>query len=454
MYFTSINPYSGETLLQLPSWDDQALETALQQVSASTPDWAATPINTRCQHLVSVAKLLRQRSDELARLITLEMGKLYTEAQSEIEKCALGCEYYGQNAARFLADENIPSDAGRSYVSHQPVGTVLAIMPWNFPFWQVFRFAAPALAAGNTAVLKHAANVPQCALAIEKLFIDAGFPAHVFRSLMIRADQVKGVITDDRIHAITLTGSVSAGRQVAAHAGTALKKIVLELGGSDAFIVLGDADLDITIPIAVHSRFMNAGQSCIAAKRFIVVEAIAEEFSQRFCQAIKALQSGDPFDSNTTLAPMARRDLRNTLHQQVQASIKQGASVITGCQPEQEASLYYQPSLLDHVSAGMPAYDEELFGPVASIIRVKNNQQALTIANDSRFGLGASIWSSNIPAAEEMSRHIQAGMVFINGLVKSDPRLPFGGIKASGYGRELSYYGLYEFVNHKTLWLS
>jgi succinate-semialdehyde dehydrogenase/glutarate-semialdehyde dehydrogenase len=453
MSFKSINPATGETIHQLPAWDDQELEATLTQVAAASPAWAATSVEIRCRHLTAIADLLREHQDKLARIITLEMGKLISESRAEIEKCALGCEYYAQQAAGFLADEIIESDAGFSCVSRQPLGTVLAIMPWNFPFWQVFRFAAPALAAGNTAVLKHASNVPQCALAIEQLFIDAGFPDHVFRSLMIRADQVRQVIEDPRIHAATLTGSEPAGRQVAAHAGAALKKTVLELGGSDAFIVLEDADLDQMIPVAVASRFMNAGQSCIAAKRFIVVERLADDFAARFRTAIEALHCGDPFKAESTLAPMARTDLRDELHQQVQTSIKCGAVAVTGCQPHPGVGAWYQASLLDHVKEGMPAYDEELFGPVASIIRVADEQQALDVANSSRFGLGGSVWTGDSQRGERVARQVQAGAVFVNGLVKSDPRLPFGGIKASGYGRELSHYGMHEFVNHKTLWI-
>jgi len=453
MSFTSINPATGECLQQLPAWDEKKLHAVLADVAGATAGWAATPVAERCEHLRIIAGLLRQRQDELARLITLEMGKLFSEAQAEIEKCALGCDYYADQAENFLADEIISSDAGFSGVARLPLGTVLAIMPWNFPFWQVFRFAAPALAAGNTGVLKHASNVPQCALAIEQLFIDAGFPAHVFRSLMIRSDQVRQVIEDPRIHAVTLTGSEPAGRQVASHAGAALKKTVLELGGSDAFIVLEDADLDLAVAMAMASRFMNAGQSCIAAKRFIVDNSIADEFSQRFQQAIESLRCGDPFDNNTTLAPMARVDLRDELQQQVQASIAKGAVAVCGCQPQAGQGAWYQASLLDHVTAGMPAFDEELFGPVASIIRVADEQQALEIANGSRFGLGGSVWTRDTPRGEQLARQVQAGAVFVNGLVKSDPRLPFGGIKASGYGRELSHYGMHEFLNHKTIWV-
>jgi len=452
MNFVSINPASGEQLQTFPVWDSRHLDEALQQVAEVTPDWSTTPIDERCRLLKTTAGLLRQRKDTLARLITLEMGKLYTESVAEIEKCALACDYYAEQSRRFLSDEMIASDAGSSCVRHEPLGTVLAIMPWNFPFWQVFRFAAPALAAGNTAVLKHAANVPQCALAIEQLFADAGVPANVFRSLMIRSDQVRQVIEDRRIQAVTLTGSEAAGRQVAAHAGAALKKTVLELGGSDAFIVLEDADLELAVKTAVASRFMNAGQSCIAAKRFIVVAPVADEFRERFHAAIMALRCGDPFDAATTLAPMARTDLRDELDEQVQASIKAGADAVCGCRARTGPGAWYEASLLDRVTADMPAYHEELFGPVASIIRVDDESEAIAVANASRFGLGGSIWSEDAERADHLARAMQSGAVFINGLVKSDPRLPFGGIKASGYGRELSYYGMYEFINHKTVW--
>lgn len=454
MTLTSINPATGEILTTLPRWDEAELAQALNQVAGVTPAWCATPISERCRLLAAVAGELRTQRDELARLITLEMGKLYTEAQAEVEKCALGCDYYAAQAPHFLADEVIASDATSSYVARQPLGTVLAIMPWNFPLWQVFRFAAPALAAGNTAVLKHASNVPQCALAIERIFHDAGFPRHVFRTLLIDASQVNRVIADPRIHAVTLTGSENAGRKVAACAGAELKKSVLELGGSDAFIVLDDADLALAITNAVSSRFMNAGQSCIAAKRFIVVAAIADRFVSQFQQAIEALVCGDPFTATTTLAPMARADLCTELHQQVSTSIARGARAVTGCQPvDHPANTYYQASLLDQVSAGMPAYDEELFGPVASIIRVGDAEQAVAVANSSRFGLGGSIWTQDTNRGERLARQLQSGAVFVNGLVKSDPRLPFGGVKASGYGRELSHYGLHEFVNQQTVWL-
>jgi succinate-semialdehyde dehydrogenase/glutarate-semialdehyde dehydrogenase len=399
------------------------------------------------------AAVLRERREALARTITLEMGKLRQEALAEVDKCALGCEYYAEHGPAFLADEVIASDAGKSFVAWQPLGTVLAVMPWNFPLWQVFRFAAPALVAGNTGLLKHASNVPQCALAIEAVFRDAGFPDGVFRSLMITASQVDGVIRDARVHAVTLTGSEPAGRKVAAAAGECLKKSVLELGGSDAFVVLEDADLDWTVQQAVASRFLNGGQSCIAAKRFIVVDAIAGQFLPRFQAAVEALRHGDPMNEATTLAPLARPDLRDELHRQVSDSIAAGAVALTGCKPVEGSSNFYQPSILDEVRPGMRAYAEELFGPVAIVIRARDEVDAVRIANDSRFGLGGSVWTTDSARGERVARQLECGCAFVNGLVKSDPRLPFGGTKASGYGRELSLLGMREFLNAKTVWV-
>ncbi len=448
-----INPADGTAVMAAEAWDGARLEAALAAAAHALPSWMETPLAQRGEVLRQAAHVLRASRDELARLITAEMGKLYTESCAEIEKCALGCEYYAEHAADFLADEVIASDAGRSYVAYQPLGTVLAVMPWNFPFWQVFRFAAPALAAGNTALLKHASNVPRCALAVEEVLCEAGAPAGVFTTLMVTVADVPRVIADDRVHAVTLTGSEGAGRKVAAAAGAALKKTVLELGGSDPFIVLEDADLDLTVATAVTSRFANAGQSCIAAKRFIVVEAVAEEFLRRFRAAAEALRSGDPFDPATTLAPLARADLRDELHRQVQESIARGAVAVTGCAPLPGAGVYYAASILDRVTPGMPAFDEELFGPVAAVIRAADESAALALANRSRFGLGASVWTRDTARGERIARRLQSGGVFVNGLVKSDPRLPFGGIGNSGYGRELSHHGIREFVNAKTIWL-
>jgi succinate-semialdehyde dehydrogenase/glutarate-semialdehyde dehydrogenase len=453
MAFQSVNPATGENLATYDTWDPDTLNKALQAVAAANGQWAATALDTRRDLMRKAAEQLRSDKAQLAETITCEMGKLAAEAEAEVEKCALACDYYADNGPAFLADEMIETDATKSYVCYQPIGTVLAVMPWNFPLWQVFRFAAPTLVAGNTAVLKHASNVPQCALAIEQVFRKAGFPENVFRTLMISASQVQSVIEDHRIRAVTLTGSEAAGRQVAAQAGGALKKSVLELGGSDPFVVLEDADLPAAVKSAVTSRFLNCGQSCIAAKRFIVVEPVASQFMEQFKTAVEALTPGDPTDRSTALAPMARTDLRDDLHQQVTDSIAQGAKVITGCQPVEGPGAYYQPSILAGVKPGMRAYSEELFGPVATVITARDEADALRLANDTVFGLGANVWSKDVARAEAFGKQIQAGSVFINGFVKSDPRLPFGGVKASGYGRELSHHGMHEFVNIKTIWI-
>ena len=453
MAFQVISPLDGQLLKEIPRWGDVQIENALQRSAEAAPRWAALPIIERAEHLRKLGTLIRKRRSMLATLITQEMGKLYRESLAEVDKCAGICDYYADNTAAFLADEVIESDAGRSLVTYQPLGTILAVMPWNFPLWQVMRFAVPVLMAGNSALLKHASNVPQCALALQQLMVDAGLPEGVFISLMIAASQVKAVIEDQRVHAVSLTGSTPAGRQVAAVAGSALKKCVLELGGSDPFIVLADADLEQAVQAAVLSRYLNAGQSCIAAKRFIVVDAVAEQFVMQFKAAVEQLKVGDPMDEATSLAPLARVDLRDELHQQVLTSIAQGAIALTGCQPVEGAGAFYQPSILDQVKPGMLAYSEELFGPVAIVIRAKDEQEAIAVANDSIFGLGGTIWTENAFHGEQLARQIEAGAVFVNGVVKSDARLPFGGIKQSGYGRELSLLGIREFVNAKTIWV-
>jgi len=453
MSFDVINPATGNKVTTISAWDEEQIDQALIKVSQASLVWQATSVTDRAAMIKRASQVLLDNTDKYASMITEEMGKLFHDARAEVEKCAGVCEYYAQHGSQFLADEIIESDAGKSYVAYQPLGTVLAVMPWNFPFWQVFRFAAPALLAGNTAVLKHASNVPQCALAIEEVFKLADAPDGVFKTLMIRAQQVKQVIEDDRVHAVTLTGSEPAGKQVAATAASVLKKSVLELGGSDAFIVLDDADLALTIPQAVISRFLNSGQSCIAAKRFIVTEKIADEFVGQFKQAVEALQAGDPMKETTTLAPMARIDLRDELHQQVTDSIAAGAIAVTGCEPIDCDGAYYKASILDHVTENTRAYSEELFGPVAIVIRVKDENEAIDVANSSIYGLGSSVWTSDSNRGEAIALKLQAGCSFVNGFVKSDARLPFGGIKRSGFGRELSHHGIKEFVNVKTIWI-
>ena len=453
MAMESINPATGERLLSYTPWKEPQLDQALTLTARATPGWQAMSFTERARLLKNAAAELRGNAPHYAKLITLEMGKLLKEARGEVEKCALGCDYYAEHAEKFLQDEVIASDAGKSYVAYLPLGTLLAVMPWNFPFWQVFRAAAPALMAGNTVVLKHASNVPQCALAIEEVFQKAGFPPGVFQTLMIAAEQAEKLIADKRIHAVTLTGSEAAGRKIAAAAGKELKKTVLELGGSDAFVVLADADLDDAAAVGVAARFLNAGQSCIAAKRFILVDSIAGTYIEKFKQKAQALKPGDPMLETTTLAPMARPDLREQLHRQVTDSIKAGAKAAFGCEPLSGAGIFYAPSMLDRVGPGMRAYEEELFGPVAIAIRAKDEGDALRIANDNRYGLGGSVWTKDLQKGDQFARRLQVGAGFVNGMVKSDPRLPFGGIKASGYGRELSVLGIREFVNAKTVWI-
>jgi succinate-semialdehyde dehydrogenase/glutarate-semialdehyde dehydrogenase len=453
MPFTSHNPATDQLIQTHTSLDAQLLEQTLEATHNAQKAWAHTPFSRRAEVLRNAATLLRANNERYATFITLEMGKPLREARAEVEKCAGTCDFYAQHAEAFLLNEPITSDAGRSYVAHYPLGVVLAVMPWNFPFWQAFRAAAPALMAGNAVVLKHAPNVPQCALAIAAIFRESGMPDGVFANLLLEVGHVAEAIASPHIHAVTLTGSEAAGRMVAACAGQHLKKCVLELGGSDPFIVLHDADLDLVVDMAVTSRYLNCGQSCIAAKRFILVPQIADEFLLRLKTKVEALKLGDPMDDATQVGPMARRDLRDNLHRQISESIAQGAIAVTGCKPLEGKGFFYLPSILDRVTSQACAYREELFGPVAIVIRAENEADALRIANETRFGLGSSIWSKDTARAEEMATHIEAGCSFINGMVKSDPRLPFGGIKASGYGRELSRQGILEFVNAKTVWI-
>ncbi|HEU0189051.1 MAG TPA: NAD-dependent succinate-semialdehyde dehydrogenase [Gallionella sp.] len=453
MPHVSLNPATNQVIQTHTSWDTHRLEQVLENAHGAQQAWAQTSFAARAKVLQDVAIQLRAQQERYANLITLEMGKLLRESRAEVEKCAGVCDFYAQYAESYLRAETVESDAGKSYVAYFPLGVVLAIMPWNFPFWQVFRAAAPTLMAGNALVLKHAPNVPQCALAIEAIFRESGLPEGLFTTLMIEVDHAPLAIASTHVHAVTLTGSEVAGRKVAACAGQNLKKCVLELGGSDPFIVLHDADLKLAVEMALASRFLNCGQSCIAAKRFIVVPQIADKFVRELKTRVEALRLGDPMDGSTQIGPMARLDLRETLHRQVTDSIAQGAVAVAGCKPSEREGFFYQPSILDHVTANTRAWHEELFGPVAIVIRAASEADALRIANETRFGLGSSIWSKDVARAEQLATHIQAGCTFINGMVKSDPRLPFGGIKSSGYGRELSKLGILEFVNAKTVWI-
>lgn len=453
MPILSINPATGQTMQSFPAWNTDEINTVLNQVESAQAGWAAFGFEQRSQAMHNLARIFRQHSEDYANLITDEMGKLLKEARAEIEKCAIGCDYYAEHAQPYLNDKVIASDASRSLVVYQPLGTILCIMPWNFPFWQLIRAAAPAMMAGNTVVLKHASNVPRCALALEDAFQQAGLPVNTFRTLMISAEQTETVIADRRIAAVTLTGSSAAGRKVAAIAGQHLKKCVLELGGSDPFIVLDDADIALTAEQALIARFQNMGQSCVAAKRFILVDSIADSFVEHFKDLVSQLHSGDPKSGTTGIAPMARTDLRDELHSQVERSLAAGAKLVIGGSFIEKQGTYYAPTILDDVQPGMPAFDEELFGPVAAIVRVKNTEEAIKLANLTHFGLGGSLWTRDTVRGEALARQIHAGCTFVNGIVKSDPRLPFGGIKDSGYGRELSYHGICEFVNIKTVWI-
>lgn len=453
MPMQSINPATGQIIQSFAIWQTEEIDAALKQVESAQAEWASFSFAQRSGLMLNLAQLFRQRSEEYANLITEEMGKLLKEARAEIEKCALGCEHYANQAESYLRDEMIASDASRSLVVYQPLGTVLCIMPWNFPFWQLIRAAAPAMMAGNAVVLKHASNVPRCALALEDAFHQAGFPEHVFCTLMIGAEQAQAVIADRRIAAVTLTGSSAAGRKVAAIAGQHLKKCVLELGGSDPFIVLDDADIESTAKQALVARLQNMGQSCIAAKRFILIDTIADAFVAQLKMLFSQLQIGDPKHKDTGIAPMAREDLRTELHTQVERSLASGAKLVFGGNVIGAQGAYYAPTILDQVQPGMAAFDEELFGPVVAIVRVKNAEEAIQLANRTQFGLGGSVWTRDVMLGEALARQIHAGSTFVNGIVKSDPRLPFGGIKESGYGRELSYHGIREFVNIKTVWI-
>ncbi|WP_339740280.1 NAD-dependent succinate-semialdehyde dehydrogenase [uncultured Sunxiuqinia sp.] len=448
----SINPFTNKVVETYSEHSDADAKRIIKEVDLAYKSWKQSTFEERASHLLQLEKQLLEQQEFLADLIVTEMGKVKKESLGEIKKCAWVCRYYAENGARFLERESIASDASESFVSFQPLGTVLAVMPWNFPFWQVFRFLAPALMAGNTAVLKHASNVPGCSLAIEKLVQDAGFPKDVFRSLLIGGKSVKQVIENPKVKAVTLTGSTPAGKSVAAAAGSVLKKSVLELGGSDPYLILEDADIEEAAHLCATSRLLNAGQSCIGAKRFIVVEQVYEQFRDAFVKKMKDAQYGDPYDEKSAIGPLARIDLRNELHGQVSASVAKGAKILCGGYiPEHEAA-FYPPTVLENIEPGMPAYDEELFGPVASLFKVKTEEEGIRIANDTVFGLGAGVFTGDLDRGKQLAeKGLDAGCVFVNDFVKSDPRLPFGGIKESGFGRELSVFGIREFVNIKTV---
>ncbi|MYN44749.1 aldehyde dehydrogenase family protein [Pseudoduganella sp. FT93W] len=449
----STNPATGAELARYDEHSDAHVELTLNAAAQAQRQWACRDIASRAAILPAIARLLRERREQYARLITLEMGKPLAEAQGEIEKCAWTCDHYAQHGPAYLANTPVSSNASDSYIAYDPLGVVLAIMPWNYPFWQFIRFLAPALVAGNGAILKHANNVPQCALALQQLMLDAGVPAGLVGVLLIDAGRVKAVIEDERIAAVTLTGSTAVGKLVAAQAGGVLKKQVLELGGSDPFIVLADADITTAAKTAVKARFGNTGQSCISSKRFIVEASVADAFVAAFTAATRELVMGDPLLPQTTIGPLARPSLVSDLHSQVERSVAAGASVLTGGAPVFGAGCFYPPTILDHVTPQMAVASEETFGPVAAVIRVQDAEQAIALANATEFGLGAALWSGDIARAHRLARQIEAGAVFINGLVASDARLPFGGIKQSGYGRELGAAGAREFTNTKTIWV-
>ncbi|MDQ2714620.1 MAG: NAD-dependent succinate-semialdehyde dehydrogenase [Chloroflexota bacterium] len=453
MSIQSINPATEELIETFEPSNAEQVHQALDDARAAFLEWRETSFSQRSALFHRVAGYLRDHKDELARTATLEMGKPIAEAEAEVEKCAWNCEFYADNAEKFLADEPVATNARESYISFQPLGVILALMPWNFPYWQVFRFAAPSMMAGNTAVLKHASNVSRCALEIERSFRECGFPHGAFRTVLVPGAEVSALIADPRVAAVTLTGSEAAGVSVAAASGQALKKNVLELGGSDAFIVLEDADLDAAVQMAARARFQNAGQSCIAAKRFIVVEAVAEAFEQKFVEATRKLHVGDPLQRETQVGPLARGDLREALDKQVRDSVKMGAHVAIGGQSLEGKGYFYAPSVVTGVTPEMPLFREETFGPVAAVIRARDTDHAVELANDSQFGLGGNLWTRDIERARTLARRLESGAIFINGMTTSDPRLPFGGIKRSGYGRELSTFGIHEFVNIQTIWI-
>ena len=453
MAIATVNPATGEVLRTFEPLSDHQLEAKLQLAADTFATYRKTSFAERGRMMASAAEILEKDKETFGRLMTLEMGKTYRSAVDEAVKCAWACRYYAENAERFLADEVVQTGASRSFIRYLPIGPILAVMPWNFPFWQVFRFIAPSLMAGNVGLLKHASNVPQCALAIEAILRRAGFPEGVFQTLLIPAQKVDSVLSDPRVVAATLTGSEDAGIKVGISAAAGIKKVVLELGGSDPFIVMPSAKLDEAVETGVKARVINNGQSCIAAKRFIVAEPIADEFERKFVARMKALQVGDPMDEKTELGPLATADAVPSLEADVQKTVAAGARVLTGGQRLARPGYFFAPTVLTDIPKDSPAYREELFGPVASIFRVRNMDDAIRVANDSRFGLGASAWTNDPAERERFINELEAGMVFINKMVASDPRLPFGGVKQSGHGRELGTHGIREFANAKTVWV-
>ncbi len=451
MAIVSLNPATGETLKEFSAFNESQIEKALSGAVQGFEHYRRTPFARRAQWLMAAATLLEQEKEKLARTITLEMGKLLRASVDEVMKCSRGCRFYAENAERFLEDRPAQTEAARSFVRYQPLGPVLAIMPWNFPFWQVFRFAAPALMAGNVGLLKHAANVPQCALAIEDIFRRAGFDEGVFQTLLIESDQTRPVIEDSRVKAVTLTGSDRAGSEVASTAARHIKKTVLELGGSDPFIVMPSADLQNAVEAGVKARTINTGQSCIAAKRFIVAEKVYEDYLDRFVGKMRALKIGEPLEDETEIGPLATESILRGVDEQVQKSIAAGAKLLTGGNRIKRDGFYYEPTVIADIPREAPAYHEEVFGPVALFFRATDSAEAIAIANDNQFGLGASAWTTDRDEQDLFVSELESGMVFINGMVASDPRLPFGGIKRSGFGRELGPEGIREFVNAKTI---
>ena len=450
---STTDPSTGTTLESFESFTAFRLEATLERARTAFHDWRSSSSDERATKLRAAAQILRRRKTELADIATREMGKPIVEAEAEIDKCAKACDFYAEHAPGFLADETVRSNATESYVAFRPLGPVLAVMPWNYPFWQVFRFAAPALMAGNVGVLKHASNVTRTSLEIERVLREAGFPEGTFASVIVPGKDVEKMIDDPRIAAVTLTGSEQTGISVAGAAGRNLKKTVLELGGSDAFIVLADADLDAAAKMAVKSRFQNSGQSCIAAKRFIVEDAVYEAFSERFIAETKKLVIGDPRERTTTMGPMARHDLRDTLAGLIEETVRRGGRLALGGHEAKRDGFYFEPTVVLDVTPGMPMFDEETFGPAAAIIRAKNADDAVKLANDSRYGLGGNLWTRDLDRAKMIAARLESGGVFINGMTASDPRLPFGGVKHSGYGRELSWFGIREFTNIQTVWI-